>query len=79
MLEFLGLLAEMFSFVEITSFIWLYIFSKNYRENFREKWYEKKVGIESKAILITGIIFSILFNALIICGVVYIVFLFSNF
>jgi hypothetical protein len=75
-LEFLGLFAEMFSYLEIISFIWLYIFSKNYRKNFREKWNEKRVGIawESRAMLITEIIFSIIFNAFIIGGLVYIVF-----
>jgi hypothetical protein len=74
--EYLGLFAEMFSYVEIISFIWLYIFSKSYRKIFREKWNNKKVGIEreSRAILITDIIFSIIFNALIIGGLLYIVF-----
>lgn len=75
MLEIIGVFAEMFSYGEIIGFIWLYIFSKNYRENFKKKWNEKNLGIEkeSKASLIVGIIFSILFNALIICAVVYIV------
>ena len=81
MLEFFGLFGEIFSYGEIISFVWLYIFSKNYRKTFSEKWNEKRVGIEreSKAILITGIIFSILFNALIIYGIVNIAFLFINF
>ena len=75
MLEFIGVFFEMFSYGEIIGFIWLYIFSKNYRENFKKKWNEKKLGIEkeSKASLIAGIILSILFNALIIYAIVYII------
>jgi hypothetical protein len=81
MLDFLGLFIEMFSFAESVSFVWLYIFSKSYREKLRIKWNEKKVGIEweSRAILIIEIVFSILFNALIIFGIVYLVFLFINY
>jgi hypothetical protein len=81
MLDFFGLFAEIFSYGEMISFVWLYIFSKNYRKTFREKWNEKRVGIEteSKTMLISGIIFSILFNALIIYGLVQIALLVFNY
>jgi hypothetical protein len=81
MLDFFGLFAEIFSYGEMISFVWLYIFSKNYRKTFSEKWNEKRVGIEmeSKTMLISGIIFSILFNALIIYGLLQIAFLVFNY
>ena len=65
----------MFSFVESISFIWLYTFSKDYRKAFLEKWNDK-VGIKSgnKIILVSEIIFSIMFNTLIIGAIIYLVF-----
>ena len=73
MIELLELFAETFSFVEIISFIWVYIFSKSYRKRFSEKWNQGKVGLEweSKTILIIGIIFSTIFNFIIIGTIIY--------
>ena len=78
MLEFFGLFAEMFSFLESVSFIWLFTFSKNYRKDFSDKWNGNKVGIESRNKIILGleIIFSILFNILVIGVLVYYSFFF---